>query len=71
MTTPQVPLPKRQPLRTRQELVQAGRQHAGGMRPAPEPAERLAALLMLAFPATPTGTGLPDTTTSNDGSAPA
>jgi hypothetical protein len=70
MTSPQAPLPKRRPLRTRQELLQAGRQHAEGMWPAPEPAQRLAALLMLAFPATPTGTGSPDTATSNDGPAP-
>jgi hypothetical protein len=64
MTTPQAPLPQRRPLRTREELFQAGRQRAGGMRPAPEPAERLAALLMLAFPAKPSGTGPPDTSTS-------
>lgn len=51
MTTPQAPLPKRRPLRTREELFQAGRQRAGGMRPAPESAARLATLLMLAFPA--------------------
>ncbi len=61
MTTPQAPLPKRRPLRTCEELLQAGRQRAGGMRPAPEPAERLAALLMLAFPAT---------SASKDGPAP-
>jgi len=57
MTTPQAPLPKRRPLRTREELLQAGRQRAEGMPPAPEPAERLAALLMLAFPDKPSGTG--------------
>jgi len=57
MTTPQAPLPKRRPLRTREELLQAGRQRAEGMPSAPEPAERLAALLMLAFPARPSGTG--------------
>jgi hypothetical protein len=70
MTTPQAPLPKRRPLRTREELSQAGRQRTGGMRPAPEPAERLAALLMLAFPAQPSGTGPPGTSTSTDGPAP-
>ena len=57
MTTPQAPLPKRRPLRTREELLQAGRQRAEGMPPAPEPAERLAALLMLAFPDKPNDTG--------------
>ena len=67
MTGPQAPLPKRRPLRTREELLQAGCQHAGGMQPAPEPAERLAALLMLAFPADPSGTEAPDTATSKDG----
>jgi hypothetical protein len=70
MSTPQAPLPKRRPLRTREELLQAGRQRGGGVLPAAEPAERLAALLMLAFQAKPGGTGPPDTTTSIDGPAP-
>jgi hypothetical protein len=70
MTAPQAPLPKRRPLRTREELLQAGRQRAWGVRPVPEPNERLAALLMLAFPAGPNGTGLLDTATGNDGPAP-
>lgn len=70
MTTPQAPLPKRRPLRTREELVQAGRQRAEGMRPAPEPAARLAALLMLAFPVKPNGSGPRDTATGKDGPAP-
>ena len=56
MTTPQAPLPKRRPLRTREELVQAGRQRAEGMRPTPEPAARLATLLMMAFPVKPSRT---------------
>jgi hypothetical protein len=67
MTTPHAPLPKRQPLRTREELLQAGRQRTEGMQSAPEPAERLAALLMLAFPAKPSGAGPPDTSASKDG----
>lgn len=67
MTTPQTPLPKRRPLRTREELLQAGRQRAGDMQSAPEPAERLAALLMLAFPVKPSGAGPPDTSTGEDG----
>ena len=57
MTIPQAPLPKRQPLRTREELLQAGCRRAEDMQSAPDPAERLAALLMLAFPARPSGTG--------------
>src|SRR5215470_11822582 len=69
MTTPQAPLPKRRPLRTREELLQAGHQRAGDMRSAPEPAERLAALLMLAFPAKSGGTGPLDTSASKDGPA--
>ena len=69
MTTPQAPLPKRRPLRTREELVQAGRQRAEGMRPAPEPA-RLATLLMLAFPVKPSGTGPRGASTGKDGPAP-
>ena len=69
MTTPQAPLPKRQPLRTREELVQAGCQRAEGMRPTPEQA-RLATLLMLAFPVKPSGTGPRDTSTGKDGPAP-
>jgi hypothetical protein len=69
MSTPQGPLPKRRPLRTREELLQASRQRDGGVRPAAEPAERLAALLMLAFPAKPSGTGPPDTTASPGGPA--
>ena len=68
MTTPQAPLPKRRPRRTREELCQAGRQHAGGTRPAPEAAERLATLLMLAFPVKPSGSlGAP---IRKDGPAP-
>jgi hypothetical protein len=70
MTTPQAPLPKRQPLRTREDLLQAGCQHAKGLRPAPEPAERLAALLMLAFPDKPGRTGPPDASASEDGPVP-
>ena len=70
MTTPQAPLPKRRPLRTREELAQAGRQRAMGMRSAPEPAARLATLLMLAFPAKPRGTGPRGTSTRKDGPAP-
>ena len=69
MTIPQAPLPKRRPLRTREELLQAGCRRAGDMQSAPDPAERLAELLMLAFPAGPSGTGPPDTSTSKDGSA--
>jgi len=68
MTTPQAPLPKRRPLRTREELVQAGDQRAEGKRPTPEPA-RLAALLMLAFPVKPSGTGPRGTSTGKDGPA--
>ena len=67
MTTPQGPLPKRRPLRTREELVQAGRQRAEDMRSAPERTERLAALLMLAFPAKRSGAGHLDASTSKDG----
>ena len=70
MTTPQAPLPKRRPLRTREELVQAGRQRAEGMRPTPEPAARLAALLMLAFPVKPSGTRPRGTSSGKDGPAP-
>ena len=70
MTTPEAPLPKRQPLRTREELLQAGGQHAEGLRPASESAERLAALLMLAFPDKPGGTGPPDASASKDGPVP-
>jgi len=70
MTTPQAPLPKRRPLRTREELAQAGRQRAEGMRPTPEPAARLAALLMSAFPVKPTGTGPRSTSTGKAGPAP-
>lgn len=51
MTKPPAPLPKRRPLRTREEVRQAGRERDDGMKPEPEPAERLATLLMLAFPA--------------------
>ena len=67
MTTPQAPLPKRRPLRTREELFQAGRKRARGSRPAPEPAARLGTLLMLAFPVKPTGTGPLDAATRKDG----
>ena len=70
MTAPQAPLPKRRPMRTREELVQAGRQGAEGMRPTPEPAARLAALLMLAFPVKPSGTRPRGTSTGKDGRAP-
>ena len=70
MTTPQAPLPKRRPLRTREELVQAGRQRAEGMRLTPEPAARLAALLMLAFPVKPSGTRPRGTSSGKDGPAP-
>ena len=70
MTAPQAPLPKRRPMRTREELVQAGRQRAEGMRPAPEPAARLAALLMLAFPVKPSRTGPRGTSSGKDGPAP-
>ena len=70
MASPQAPLPKRRPLRTREELVQAGRQRAEGMRPTPEPAARLAALLMLAFPARPSGTWPLGAATRKDGPAP-
>ncbi len=69
MTTPQAPLPKRRPLRTREELLQAGRRRAGGMRPAPELTERLAALLMVAFPAKPSGTGPLDNSASKEAPA--
>lgn len=69
MTTPQAPLPKRRPLRTREELLQAGRQRARGSRPAPAPAARLGTLLMLAFPAKPNATGPQDTSTRRDGPA--
>lgn len=68
MTSPRAPLPKRRPLRTREELLQAGSQRAGP--PQTEPTERLAALLMLAFPAAPSGTAPPDTPASKDGSTP-
>ena len=70
MTTPQAPLPKRRPLRTREELAQAGGQRAEGMRPAPEPAARLATLLMLAFPVKPGATAPQGTATERDGPAP-
>jgi len=70
MTAPQAPLPKRRPMRTREELVQAGRQRAEGMRPAPEPAARLAALLMLAFPVKPSGARPRGTSSGKDGPAP-
>ena len=70
MTTPEAPLPKRQPLRTREELLQAGGQHAEGLRPASESAERLAALLMLAFPVKPSGTRPRGTSSGKDGPAP-
>jgi hypothetical protein len=70
MTTRQAPLPKRRPLRTREELLQAGRQHTGEMQPAPEPVERLASLLMLAFPGKPSSTRSLETSTSKDGPIP-
>jgi len=70
MTAPQAPLPKRRPMRTREELVQAGRQRAEGMRPAQEPAARLAALLMLAFPVKPSGARPRGTSSGKDGPAP-
>jgi hypothetical protein len=70
MTTPQAPLPKRRPLRTREELLQEGRQRAEGKRPKPEPPARLAALLMLAFPVKPNGTGPRGTSSGKDGPAP-
>jgi len=70
MTTPQAPLPKRRPLRTREELAQAGRQGAGSIRPAPEPAARLGTLLMLAFPVKPAGTGPPGIAPRKDGPTP-
>ena len=70
MTTTPQPLPKRRPLRTREELLQAGLQRGEGIHPAPEPAERLAALLMLAFPAKTHSTGHLDTATSKDEPTP-
>ena len=66
MTTPQAPLPKRQPLRTREELAQAGCQRAEDRQPTPDQA-RLATLLMLAFPVKPNGTGPGGTPTRKDG----
>lgn len=53
MGTPQPPLPRRRPLRTHEELLAAGRERGGDVRPTPAPAERLGDLLMLAFPAQP------------------
>jgi hypothetical protein len=70
MSIPQAPLPKRRPRRTREELLQAGRQHEGAVRSAAEPTERLAALLMHAFPPESGGTGHKDTATSTGGPAP-
>jgi hypothetical protein len=60
MSTPRAPLPKRRPLRTREELLQAGRQRDGGVSPAAESDEGLAALLMLAFQDKAGGSGAPD-----------
>ena len=56
MSTPPAELPKRRPLRTREEILQEGRQHGEGGWPPAEPTERLAALLMLAFPDKPDAT---------------
>ena len=70
MASPQAPLPKRRPLRTREELFLAGRMRAGGIRPAPEPAARLGTLLMLAFPLKKGGTGPPRRSTAKGGPDP-
>ena len=65
----QTPLPKRQPLRTREEILQAGREHSRDVPLPPEPAERLATLLALAHPVKPSGAGSPDMSDRARGSA--
>ena len=69
MGTPQAPLPRRRPARTREELLAAGRERGGDVRPSPEPAERLGALLMLAFPVEPRSVERPDPENRSQGEA--